>query len=110
MSNENKSIGLERWLGCEHSIARVAKLSETNEDSGTPKEGYNSDYSCQNPEIVDRVETRVPGMVDEYLGPDKKVILRAVQLHTSGNTNEEGVKANLGLWCGKCPFFEPKGS
>jgi hypothetical protein len=101
--------GVDRWLHCKYAIPQVDVLTEPSRSDG-PQEGYNSDYSCKNPEVIERVETRDTYVIDEYYTPDGELVFSAFEMHPFGNTEEPRVKANLNLWCGKCPFFENKNS
>lgn len=104
MNSERISEGLNRWLTCKHSLSQIFRM--TGVSSGQPEEGWNEDYSCQNPELVERIESRTVGMVDTYY--NEGVIIKAVQMYSEGNTSEPRVQANLNLWCGNCPFYQKK--
>ncbi|HWA52141.1 MAG TPA: hypothetical protein VG895_03755 [Patescibacteria group bacterium] len=96
--------GIDMWLHCKKAIPQVDVLSEPRQSEG-PREGFNSDYSCDDPNIV-KLARESGRKIDSYSNKSGKVVFEAVEMVAGGDYRMERIQS--GVWCAKinCPFFE----
>lgn len=107
--NDSLATGVDKWLSCESSIPVVDVLSIPQQSQGAQR-GYNSDYSCKNPNVVGIAE-RHGHTIDRFssIGTNE-IVLETLTLCSGGWTDSSDVQKTLDGICGQCSFYKSKRS
>lgn len=90
---------LEKWASCGHSLAFGLFVGD-EAGYALREEGYNENYGCEHPEIVD--SNRFP--VTSFLEAGK--ITKAARLHGTGKFDNPEVIEALNQTCANCLLYE----
>jgi len=90
---------VEKWASCRHSLA-FGLYAGDEAGYALREEGYNENYGCEHPQIVDNGQYSVTSF------PEEGQITRAAVLHEIGKFDDPEVIEALNKACASCPLYE----